>query len=799
MDWYNDWSFLDLTALSNNQKEEIKTKLEFIFKDIKDKRYIVAIMGINKINKIVINFLFNKYNLEFDKSLSDEELIRILKDKGKELNDKKLLTMVHNYLFSIKNTRNIYEYKQEFTFIKDGKNDCISTLDKLYRLLQLLKNDDDEIKELNISKYFDLKTIEEVNVIPSQTNIEKNNRDFLIEKRSIRDWLIAKNEKLIIPIYQRKYTWNEYHLESLLNDIKKRQNDGKDHYFGNIAAKKINNEIKIIDGQQRLTTSLIFICVIRDLLICQGEDREMIYNEIFSNLNFLNHPTGQLKEDLIFEEIKDLKFVYENEESTSSNIFKKNYNYLKKEIDNLTNGANKKHNIYKFADTYLNQFQLSTISFDGEIYNNKLEFEIFDNLNSKGKPLTSFELIRNYILNLCESHVYDDYKNSTKIRSIFHQYIDEKVKDDKDDKDAIKFFSIFSLYMKKDGKELSQARGDLGIFDAFKDNYSNYFNINKDLTIEELEDNIKKISSYLEIFEFICNDLEQRSYFINKYLDFIKVIVKNNRIRVKRELFLPLTFLIYEVTNFNSQNLNDNYVLSYNDQENIKKSFKQILYFIVKTSVITIQGDSEIKKYVYETIAKLRQLLKNNNDIISSKLKFISNYLEQNFTKDNQYVERKWSFNIFKNNLEINDMSNELGLTILKIIEDHLLNIDKTKESIQRLSLSLEHIMPQDNKDWWKEYSSKDNSKPKEEWEEEYDLHTSKLGNMLILSKSLNSSIKNSIFSKKKEIYKNLAGPLYKNENEDIDISNKKYWDKDLINKRTKCLAKILYENIITK
>ena len=67
--------------------------------------------------------------------------------------------------------------------------------------------------------------------------------------------------QLTIPEYQRPYVWEEKQLNRLLNDLIEYQgikDDNKPmYYLGSIILHQDGNSLKIIDGQQRLTTALL--------------------------------------------------------------------------------------------------------------------------------------------------------------------------------------------------------------------------------------------------------------------------------------------------------------------------------------------------------------------------------------------------------------------------------------------------------------------------------------------------------------------------------------------------------------
>ncbi|MCK5867090.1 MAG: DUF262 domain-containing protein, partial [Mycoplasmataceae bacterium] len=79
-----------------------------------------------------------------------------------------------------------------------------------------------------------------------------------------------------IPLYQRKYTWNAEQIEPLLEDIVARSKDKSQHYMGIMATTKsevtnqdashTNTYIRVIDGQQRITTSILIIDVLKKMI-----------------------------------------------------------------------------------------------------------------------------------------------------------------------------------------------------------------------------------------------------------------------------------------------------------------------------------------------------------------------------------------------------------------------------------------------------------------------------------------------------------------------------------------------------
>jgi len=91
-----------------------------------------------------------------------------------------------------------------------------------------------------------------------------------LEQASLFDVFYTK--VFAIPDYQRGYAWEKQQVEDLIDDLSLMP-PGKPHFFGTLVLSKTGQKLEdekniefpvyeIIDGQQRLTTSVIFLSVI---------------------------------------------------------------------------------------------------------------------------------------------------------------------------------------------------------------------------------------------------------------------------------------------------------------------------------------------------------------------------------------------------------------------------------------------------------------------------------------------------------------------------------------------------------
>ncbi len=96
------------------------------------------------------------------------------------------------------------------------------------------------------------------------------------DNQSINDVLTQNNTSFFIPPFQRAYAWGKNEIDRYFDDIVRiieseldsKQTDKLEHFFGTIVIKtekeKFATRSIVIDGQQRLTTTLIFLIALRD-------------------------------------------------------------------------------------------------------------------------------------------------------------------------------------------------------------------------------------------------------------------------------------------------------------------------------------------------------------------------------------------------------------------------------------------------------------------------------------------------------------------------------------------------------
>ncbi|WRF55493.1 DUF262 and DUF1524 domain-containing protein [Helicobacter pylori] len=219
---------------------------------------------------------------------------------------------------------------------------------------------------------------------------------------------IKDNQKnqLVIPIYQRVYSWEKEQCKQLWDDIIKiGGNDKMDgHFIGSILyvldrITHSNNALLIIDGQQRLTTITLLLTALRDHW---SDKRKEIEDHYLINSN----KDGDKKFRLILSESdKDtLLYLIDKDRRKPSEPSSKIVENFKLFEEWIRKNTNQLETIFKG----LEKLMIVEIALEKGKDDPQL---IFESMNSKGMKLTQTDLIRNYIVMETEIEKQEGFYN----------------------------------------------------------------------------------------------------------------------------------------------------------------------------------------------------------------------------------------------------------------------------------------------------------------------------------------------------------------------------------------------------
>ncbi|WFQ92407.1 DUF262 domain-containing protein [Mycoplasma feriruminatoris] len=567
------------------------------------------------------------------------------------------------------------------------------------------------------------------------------NNSITILARTIKQ-MFSYLEIIEIPSYQREYCWSKENIVSLLNDLLERNKDKRQHFFGTITESTeptdVNNpnilKHRIIDGQQRLTTSLLLIHFLnRQIIINSNNLEESVFKKEelkLKEFNFEKYSDEPDEDSLkISQDINKIIAFYTGNEPNSDEI---NFKYKKIEenyniIRNFLIPKNYKVDEYRsLLDTFLNNFVFSSL-----LYPVKDPFEemtIFENLNSKGALLDDLDLIKNFIM------LVDQNKKPSENLMQYDRYVrnivGSKVKESKVDKTIKDFFTVFLKWY------LKNKFNDYPSYEIYK-NFKKYLELKKEKNIS-LTDSLKELKKYLLLYLTITNP-EKDSHIGNNL--WIRVIEQKN-------VYISLLFALF--TKFSKF---DNNSEEWPVESIIIDYMKVFSCHIIK--LLAYQGTGQsltefclwFEKQIVQneemTVQKLSNILKDN-----------SNTEKHNFAKtpDHHQVEESL--------LHIKDTTKWVSKSVIDVVQTTILN--RSNENISHTKkTTLEHIMPQKLSSEWIQYLSDNENITEQEVRNKHEFYLNQIGNLCFIDLGKNSELKNYSFDhKKSKVYRMASAPL---------------------------------------
>jgi len=406
------------------------------------------------------------------------------------------------------------------------------------------------------------------------------------------EFLNKKKTNFIIPVYQRNYDWKDIQCMEFMKDIESLAKREKEtHFLGTIVYIKNNDmeaiesgvtEYVIIDGQQRITTSMLFLKALHDLSEDE-DDKEEIYDDYLTIKRSNRLKLKPIKDDNeIFIKLLNNEVIDENE---SSKIYK-NYSFFIKYLQNSS------ISIEKYFKS-LRRLWIVYIELDREKDDPQL---IFESINSTGLSLSEADLIRNFILMDKEykeqNYLFEEYwlkieklLGSEKISSFIRDYLTMKENNIPKQNEV---YVSFKKYVSKIDTDAENLLKDLLYYATIYSKllYLNYENIYIKNIIKELRD-LKVTVAYPYLLH-LFNDL-------NKNIIDNEILIKSIRM-IRNYVFRRL------VCEYNTNVLNKIFMSLYRELiniENYKENYYECLASILmdKRGKAMFPRNEEFKQY----------------------------------------------------------------------------------------------------------------------------------------------------------------------------------------------------------
>ncbi|WP_058992318.1 DUF262 domain-containing protein [Haloarcula sp. CBA1127] len=301
----------------------------------------------------------------------------------------------------------------------------------------------------------------------------------------------GRNTLYKIPEYQRPYSWEKSHIDQLWDDLYKawdNSGDVDDSYFLGtiILVDNGNDRLDILDGQQRITTLMIFYAVLRDFF-----DEELSGQRNRINRRIEESPDSDDSKYRLMTGEKHHD-VFESTVLSSVNLDEQNryteaVKYTKNALEDKFDDPDELEDFFDFVeeDTEIIQIETSELSY---------AIRLFQTVNNRGKDLTVSDLTKSYLLSLTSDEQRDIVTESWKKLS-------SKFDDDYDRLDSV--LSSYRLH-------LQDAKAEEAIYEELKSEF--------DASLEEgtsVVEIARDINKYAEEYRNVENEESREMYMMS--------------------------------------------------------------------------------------------------------------------------------------------------------------------------------------------------------------------------------------------------------------------------------------------
>jgi uncharacterized protein with ParB-like and HNH nuclease domain len=526
-----------------------------------------------------------------------------------------------------------------------------------------------------------------------------------------------------------------------------RQNETKknttQHFFGTITYFEAersffrHTKLVLIDGQQRITTTMLFLASLRDILKDSRMEEHVKLRNFIEESCLLNPKNDSDEEFKIkLKQVEADWAAYKNiicgielnDEMKESAVYR-NYRYFRNHLSEY------KGDFVKLVDYGLNQFSVITIELEPDKNTWENPQEIFESMNSIGKPLSLADLVRNYLLLGIEPHKQDSLYGRYWLP--MEQTLPGQVSNYIRDFMQLHERASYKKATENNYKEL------YGIFKAFSERY----NIEGHDSEAILRDLYNGANSYAVVIGKRSSGHQQ-----------VDNILKDLRVL---NITTAYSFLMALLSDWENKKFSSPELIDILDVFRI---------YSIRRRLIKI-GGAENKNFPL-LVSRIDKLIKSTD----KRKKFFEILTKQ-----------EWNLRL-PNDLELtkyfetaNFFNHQHCRFLLALLEE---KITKSRPNLSDSRLQVEHIMPQTLNDEWRSQLGPDCDAVHQEL-----VHT--IGNLTLIRH--NQELGNRPFNKKKSIYESNSGLQIAR----TMITNRGQWNAEAIKERAEWIIHCILDEVL--
>lgn len=574
--------------------------------------------------------------------------------------------------------------------------------------------------------------------------------------------LLNDNYNFFVPAYQRGFRWTNHETSQFLEDITKFIEENKDNKENAkyslqpiVVKKKIETiedkyyrtfhrlEYILIDGQQRLT----FIYI-----LCKYFEKEFSKYKLFS----LEYETREKSKEFLVD-INNIK-------KKTGNI---DFHHMSMAYENIKEVFEDKVDDFKkiFFETLLNKVCV----FWYEIEEDN-ELDVFERLNIGKIQLTDVELIKAMFLSRNQNN---DDVNKVKEKAEEWYKIEQDLRENEDE--IYYFYNTYNKDINKNSDRImfylkfyyEQLNSKENIIDFYYEKY-------KENKLDNIWNQIKNIARIFKSFvKYPINDEEGKLLY--HLLGFIIVLDKDNIKQIINKDESSISLKKKDEINSVVIGVIKNLILIDEDTDTVYIKGKE-----PKNKLDDLEYGEKDKSDIKNLLLFYDIILHINDKQSKEKLKF-NIFKKQNYSLEHIHAQNSKSLKSYINENKGNDKKEtELIVEWFKEVSSYFQYIlkDTTDVEIQKLKDDIDKLVNNNL-----EYSSKDEEGKKqykesilEQIDEINSDNINGIGNLVLLEKSTNSSLNNSLFQHKRKKLEKSSEYMLKQTRQIFYNSDIKFW-----------------------
>ena len=512
---------------------------------------------------------------------------------------------------------------------------------------------------------------------------------------NLSDFIKANmGSQFVIPVYQRNYAWNpEKETARFMDDIQDLLvQTNASHFLGIIiymetSLSGVFRQLQIVDGQQRLTTAFIFLLALKKTALEKNDEETagIIDDYYLFNKHAPQNTALRLKPAVSSDDVY-ARLVYGNVDSFSQHdkdtYVYRNYEYICRRIRKLAE-------IYSLQQILDTLSRVDILEFPLSAGDNAQQ--IFESINAAGAPLTSADLIRNYIL---MNHP-DDLQE--RLYRMYWQPLEQQFTDSRRLEEFFRYYlaiKTYSLLSRKD------------VYEGFKQ----YWHSRKEST----ENLLQEINRYAGYYDRIYHgEMEGKE---------AEAACAAFRVSASR---LPAPFLM-EAARL--------YLQNQIPESAFARTVRLIDSYLTRRALCGMDNSQLGRYFPILLRSVMRTFTKTHGDFHAITVNDLVTYNRSNA-------------NVMPTDEQLRVQLREINAYSLMVLRPVLERIEQDGASVKvdTSSLNIEHIMPQHPNAWWKKHAGTAN-------EDEYAFYANLIGNLTLCAQDDNTRMGNEDFAYKKKI-----------------------------------------------